>query len=113
MSAAAIVLEILGGIAGEVLTLVTAGTAKDRITSGLRIGLEAATTVARERIESRNDGKPVQPLLVLALRGEDYAHALVAEHQPILAAEVALVVAELRKRAAATAPTDPAPASDR
>ena len=75
--------------------------------------LVAAEEVALRRMDATHDGARPHPLSVEALRLEDAATRLEALGQPISAVHVRGEAAELRRRAAALAPTDPAPASDR
>ena len=69
--------------------------------------LVAAEEVALRRSDTH--GERPHPLVVVALRVDDLATLLVVEHQPVLAASLRDIATELRKRAAAVAPTEPAP----
>ena len=73
--------------------------------------LVTAEEVALRRIEARTHEHP-SPLSLEARKIEDRAVVLEAMGQPLAADDLHRVAKELRKRAAATAPTDPAPRDD-
>jgi hypothetical protein len=109
MSATAVLVavgEVLGAVLPSVFESLKGGTPASILTHALIVATEE---VALKRVATR--GTPAHPLAVLATRVEDLAALLVVEQQPILSAELRAVAVELRKRAAALAPTEPAPSA--
>lgn len=70
----------------------------------------ASHDVAIRRVEARTHER-VHPLVVEAVHLEDAAARLDVLGHPISAAHVRIEATELRKRAAALAPTEPAPSA--
>lgn len=105
MSATAVLVavgEVLGAVLPSVFESLKGGTPASILTHALIV---TAEEVALKRVATR--GTPAHPLAVLATRVEDLAALCVVEHQPIIAAHLQIEAAELRKRAAALAPTEP------
>lgn len=95
--------QVIGAVLPSVVESLTGGTPSSVLTHAL--------IVTAEDVALRRVGHAPSPLAVLAVRVDDLAALLVVEHQPILSAELRAVAVELRKRAAALAPTEPAPSA--
>lgn len=95
--------QVLGAVLPSVVESLSGGTPSSILTHAL--------IVTAEDVALRRVGAHVHPLVVLAVRLEDIADLLLVENQPIIAAHVKFEATELRKRAAALVPTEPAPAT--
>ena len=102
-------LSVALGAAIPAITSAIAGGAPAEIVGAAMVA--AAHDVALRRIEARTHEHP-SPLSLEARKIEDRAVVLEAMGQPLAADDLHRVAKELRKRAAATAPTDPAPRDD-
>lgn len=107
----AIVLRIALAIAPGIKAAYDAGTAEAALTATLVAATKAAELAAKARIDARA-GHATSPLLVEAEHHDDARVRLAALGQIVLAADAASIARELRRKAAAVAPTDPVP-SDR
>ena len=99
--------QVITAIGPSIVAALSRGISADTLTAAV---IDAAEAGAHARVEART-GEAPHPLGSIALRVDDLAALLVVEQQPILSAELRAVAVELRKRAAALAPTEPAPSA--